>query len=113
MSDFFLDNELDDEALREIAGRLTKSGYSEAQLEDILETELAPLLFGNLSIWVTVAGVWDGFDVDWIESQLLAGRHRWYQRWYGFANRWFCRGVLRSIKQHYWNRVVLQIRSPP
>lgn len=112
MSGFFLDNELDDNAVQQIAGMLRRSGYSETELEDILETELAPLLYGNLCPWVTVAGVWHAFDVEWIESQLLAGKHRWYHRWYGFGNRWFCCRILRSIKQHYWNRVVLQIRNP-
>ncbi|MBL8878560.1 MAG: hypothetical protein JNG88_05515 [Phycisphaerales bacterium] len=111
MSDFFLDNDLEDAALQEIAAILKKSGYSEAQLEDILETELAPLLYGNLCLWVTIAGVWDGFDVGWIEAQLLAGKHRWYQRWYGFANRWICDRTLRQVKEHYWNHVLAEFRS--
>ncbi|MBI5863626.1 MAG: hypothetical protein HZB38_03780 [Planctomycetes bacterium] len=111
-SDFFLDTELEDEALGKIAAFLRTSGYSAAQLEKILKAEVAPLLYGNLCLWVTVAGVWNGFDVDWIEQRILAGKHRWYQRWYGFANRCCCDGILRYVKKRYWSRVLPQLCAP-
>ncbi len=110
MSAFFLDTELDEPQLREIAEAFKASGYTESELEDIL-TEIAPLLYTNLCIWINVAGVWAGFDLDWIESQILAGRHRALRRWYNFGNRWICNRVLRGVKEQYWRRVVAHLRA--
>lgn len=90
MSAFFLDTELDDSQLHEIAELLRTSGHTEAELHDSLTTELAPLLYSNLCIWVNVAEVWGGFDVDWIEIQILACKHSAFQRWFNFGNRWIC-----------------------
>lgn len=105
MSNFFLDTELDENALREIATSLAKSGYSVPELEDILETELGPLLHGNLHVG-TLAGVWDGFDVNFIEAQIRAREHRWYYRWYNVLSRWSCRSIVRQIKEDEWKRVL-------
>ena len=110
MSDFFLDTELDDAALRAIADTLQESGYSTAELEDILETELGPLLYENRAHPGT-SNVWSGFDGAWIERQLLAGKHRWYYKWHGIVSRWFCDSVVRQIKRDEWARVLQRMRA--
>ncbi len=112
MSDFFLDTELDEASLRAIAGTLKASGYSTAELEDILETELGPLLYGNLCPWVTIAGIWDGFDVEWIEARIRSGKHRWCYKWYAFLNRWFCDSIVGKIKRDDWARVLQLMQAP-
>jgi hypothetical protein len=111
LSAFFLDTALDDSQLREIAAILHASGYTESQLDDVLTTELAPLLYPNLCIWVTVAGVWNGFDVTWIERQVLTGKHRAVQKWYNWGNRFICNRVVRGVKEHYWYRVLAFLRD--
>lgn len=108
MSAFFLDTELDEAQVREIAQVLRASGYSEAQLDDILTREIAPLLYSNA---VSVAGVWNGFDLDWLVQQIVAGKHRTLAKWYRFTDRWACNRVLRGVKEQYWNRVVAGIRA--
>ena len=107
MSTFFLDNELDDSQLREIAGTLRASGYTESQLDDILTTELAPLLYPNT---FDMTGVWNGFDVDWIEREILAGKHRAIQKWYN-PIRFICNRAIREVKNHYWIRVLAYLRD--
>ncbi len=112
LSAFFLDTELDEPQLREIAAILRASGYSEAELRDILDTELAPLLYPNLCLFVTVAGVWDGFDVAAIEAALLAGKHRHYNRWYGFLGRLAARPIMGYIHRRYWEAVRIFMSEP-
>lgn len=107
MSAFFLDTELDDAQLREIAGMLGVSGYTESELDDILKTELAPLLYTNA---LDMVGVWDGFDLDWIERELLAGKHRTIQKWYNL-NRFLCNWVIRGVINQYWSRVLIYFRD--
>src|SRR5262249_52863850 len=74
LSEFFLDTELNESQLRHIATVLRASGYAESELEEILICEIAPVLYSNLCLWHTIAGVWDAFDVDKIEAAILAGK---------------------------------------
>jgi len=103
LSAFFLDTELDDAQLRDIANTLRASAYKIAELEDILVTEVAPLLYAHAR---SVAGAWSGFSAEWIEERIAAGRHRAICPWYRFADRWACRGVLRDIFKHDWPTVL-------
>lgn len=111
MSALFLDTDLDDSQLGGIAETFRASGYTEAELDHILDTEVAPLLYPNLCLWVTVAGVWDGFDLDQIEAEILAGRHLSIRRWYSFGSRWVCNSILRGVKSQYWNRIIERMRA--
>lgn len=72
LSELFLDTEVD-ARLPSLAQSLAASGYSDAELDWILRRELQPLLQWNL---VPVAGVWEGFDPEWLEQSIIARRRR-------------------------------------
>jgi hypothetical protein len=73
LSELYLDTELDDRDKARIAAVLADSGYSAGQLEEILYRELHPVLHTNL---LSVAGEWAGFDLEWLEGQILQGSRR-------------------------------------
>ena len=68
LSELYLDTVLDEGDNERIGAVLRASGYSTAQLEEILYRELHPLLRANA---LSVAGAWAGFDSAWLESQIL------------------------------------------
>ena len=70
LSDLFLDTELQPEDHQRIARVLAASGYSEAELEQILRSEVGPVLLPNL---LSIAGNWAGFDLGWLEAEILRG----------------------------------------
>ncbi|MCQ4165646.1 DUF7079 family protein [Tahibacter harae] len=71
----YLDSDIE-AALPGIAATLAAAPYSVAQLHDILRYEVNPVLHWNLH---ATAGVWDGFDADWLEREILrrSRRPRW------------------------------------
>ena len=73
LSSFFLDTELDDEQRRHIAENIVASGYSPPEIQTILWEEIFPVLESNLRNFL---GEWDGFDLDWMQQQILSGRFR-------------------------------------
>lgn len=79
LSSFFLDTELDQEQQRSIAKALVDSGYTSAEIQAILWDELYPVLHGNLR---SPAGEWAGFDLDWLQREILSGKHQltWWSR---------------------------------
>lgn len=78
LSTLFLDT--DTLLLRDWRARqLVASPYSIAQLEHILIDEVYPVLRWNL---LSVAGVWDGFDLPWLEQQILRRLRSPWRRWH-------------------------------
>lgn len=67
LSEFFLDTELDAGDYDRIASVLAASPYSIQDIEDILRHEVYPVLIWNLR---SVAGVWAGFDRDWLREAI-------------------------------------------
>ncbi|ETW98011.1 MAG: hypothetical protein ETSY1_20500 [Candidatus Entotheonella factor] len=98
MSDLWLDTELSEDRLDEIATVVRDSGLSREELEAVFETELAPFLGLN---GLTVAGVWDGFDPDWVCQQ--ARRH---SRRSLFARFLAKLGVTTYGARPAWNKVM-------
>ena len=98
MADLWLDTELSDEQLAEIATVVKRSGLSHAELEDVFALELAPFLGANL--WAT-AGVWTGFDPEWICAQARArkGNYRFHHRVLAAL------GLTTYAARPAWNRV--------
>ena len=70
LSSFFLDTELDDDQHRQIAQTIAASGYTPSDIQTILWEELYPVVESNLR---NPAGEWAGFDLDWMQQQILAG----------------------------------------
>ena len=67
ISELFLDTELDDATFLRLRDELRASRLSLPELDAIYHDEVAPILCRNLS---TTAGVWDGFDPDWLEREI-------------------------------------------
>ena len=70
LSRFFLDTELDDADRRQIAETIVASGYTSSEIQMILWNEIYPVLRLNL---LSPAGEWAGFDLDWLQEQILSG----------------------------------------
>ena len=73
LSSFFLDTELDDEQHRHMAQVLVASAYSPSEIQTILWEEVYPVVEANLR---SPCGEWAGFDLDWMQQQILSGRYR-------------------------------------
>lgn len=68
LSNFYLDTELEEYALKSIAKKIIESPYSLKKVKEINTYELFPVLHYNL---ISVAGVWTGFDEDWLINRIL------------------------------------------
>lgn len=66
LSELYLDTEPDWER---VAGCCSHSPFAIAELQRILFDEVHPVV--HLNLWAT-AGVWDGFDQDWLIASILA-----------------------------------------
>jgi hypothetical protein len=66
LSFLFLDAEVRD-WLPGAAVTLVELGYSRDEIEGIFLDEVTPVLHGNLK---QVAGLWSGFDLDWLASEI-------------------------------------------
>lgn len=65
-SEFWLDMELDSTDLHRIASILADPPFSLDELESIYLFEVAPVVYLNTFV---VAGVWAGFDGDWLSRK--------------------------------------------
>ncbi|RDV39423.1 hypothetical protein DV096_02300 [Bradymonadaceae bacterium TMQ3] len=73
LSELYLDTELVERDYARIAAIFAESGYNACQIEEILYREVHPVLRTNLT---SVAGEWAGFDLEWLEAQILRRRRR-------------------------------------
>jgi|ERR1035437_3180580 hypothetical protein len=83
LSNFFLDTSLQEEELNWVAGVLAASPYSEAEIEEILRYEVAPVCQWNL---LDIAGEWTDFDEQRLREKItprLNKRPRfWHSKWW-------------------------------
>jgi hypothetical protein len=86
LANFYLDTETD-MCTAAAVDAATKSNFSSAEVEAILRWEVRPALYTNL---LSVAGVWSGWDEEWLRNQMTAsiGRREWLRIW---PFRWLCR----------------------
>ena len=70
LSDLYLDTVPDWDR---IAAHCARSPFSIAELQRILFDEVHPVVHANL--W-SVAGVWQGFDADWLVACIVARKRR-------------------------------------
>lgn len=81
-----MDTELSEIENAAIIRTLAESPYDDAQLDFIYHAEVFPVLSPNL---LAVAGVWGGFDVEWLEQEILKRSHAaepskivlWWRNW--------------------------------
>lgn len=95
LSDLYLDTDTS-RWYPQIAAVLADSGYPLEQLRQILLHEVHPAVRANL---FAVAGVWTGFDEDWLVERILRrhARPRW-RRLFGCV---FC-----ADPQAHWSRLL-------
>jgi hypothetical protein len=67
LSNLYLDTELQDYNFKSIATKVKESPYSFEEVKQIDKQEVFPVLYSNL---LSVAGVWNGFDEDWLISEI-------------------------------------------
>lgn len=103
LSELFLDTELQPEDHRRIARILSASGYTTPELEQILRREIGPVLSPN---FLTPAGEWAGFDLAWLEAEILRSKRR---RWLS----WLSGGLAMKMVRHDWERVRALLTSEP
>lgn len=92
--------DIDEEDVADSVTReLADSAYSIDELRSILLDEVHPVLRNNL---LAPAGVWEGFDQDWLGEQILRrlARPPWLR-----APRWF----LASMATRIWNNLAPRI----
>ena len=77
LSDLFLGTELSEAVLRYIARVVTASGYTDAEVEQILYGEVFPVCIWNMR---QVAGEWAGIDIDRLQQCILANSRKFWQR---------------------------------
>ena len=73
LSELWLDTELDAADLDQVARVLAASPFGAEELRWIHEAEVAPVLSRNLR---ATAGVWDGFDREWLARECAAAARR-------------------------------------
>ena len=103
MSDLWLDTELSDAQVDAIADAVRESGLGRAELEDVFELELAPVLGGNHR---AVAGEWAGFDPEMVceQARRRVGRRAPLTR---LLSRLMARlGVTTSAARPTWTKVL-------
>lgn len=82
MSELFLDTQLDAADHARIAMTLASSGYSVDELDQILWSEVCPVLWGNC---LCVAGAWSGFDMNEVERRILSRPAGAVRRWLSYT----------------------------
>jgi hypothetical protein len=94
LSDFYLDTS-PRSFVRSAARTLAASPYSLGELHDILLREVHPVLARNLC---ATAGVWDGFDIDWLARRIVRGQRRaHWARPRAWCGRRYADGVWRLL----------------
>ena len=101
LSELWLDTELDEADLATIASTLAISGYPLDELEKIFRLEVAPVVWSNS--WVT-AGVWDGFDPDWLFDGCRRNQKRRYSLWHRGRCRLLRKAMTAAVEED-WRKI--------
>lgn len=105
VSELWLDSELDDSGRAAIARTLAISGFSVAELEAIYRLEVAPVVWTNTRV---AAGVWDGFDPDWLFEACRRNQQRRHSLWHRGRCRLFGRAMTAAV-QDDWAKIRAQL----
>lgn len=104
LSEFYLDTELDDAALRHITFTIIDSPYTIDEVKHINKYEVFPILQPNL---LSPAGVWAGFNEEWLVERITsrlqsknvfndAGLEVSYQTF-----KWMCKDYWQRLERIY------------
>ena len=103
LSELWLDTEINEPEVRYIADTLARSGYTISKLREIYLYEVAPVVSNNL---LTVAGVWEGFDLSWLhaEARKRAERRKFTLKLWVWLP--FGRGLMTYATEKHWLEIV-------
>lgn len=101
LSELWLDTELDESDFRAIAQTLAASGFTPDELEAIYRLEVAPVVW--LNAWTT-AGVWTGFDADWLFEACRRNQRRRHSLWHRGRCRLLRRAMSGAVEAD-WRRI--------
>ncbi len=102
LSELWLDTELDARDEARIAEVLIASPYDLTTLREIYLYELAPVLGANL---LAPAGVWTGFDPEWLydRARRRASRRGWrYRGWMALG---WARWLMTNACEPHWRQI--------
>lgn len=103
LSELWLDTELSTMDLERIAHVMAASRLSIEELRQVYLVEVAPVVSPNL---LSVAGVWAGFDEEWLCSQIirnLRDRPRRTRFWAWFP---LTRRLMVYATERHWTKLV-------
>ncbi|MFW6057787.1 MAG: DUF7079 family protein [Persicimonas sp.] len=103
----FVDGELGEGTLREVAQALDASAYDEQELRHIYEREVAPVCYGNL---YTMQGGWQEANPQWLSQAILEHRARQESvpNWWPFGSVPGRMGV--EMTRSEWSQVLRLVR---
>lgn len=107
LSEFWLDTELQTFEIEHIAKVLAASPYSLEQIVEIHRYEVAPALWANA---FSVAGVWSGFDTQWLMARCAANALARDNYWHR-VKVWLQGPVFRSNTQSYWQQMLPDFKA--
>lgn len=107
LSELWLDTELDAGDLQRLARCLHESGYPQVELEAIYALEVAPAVW--LNAW-SVAGVWQGFDPDWLFERCRHNQARRARLGFRLGCR-LLRGAMTGATRADWNGVIHRLEG--
>ncbi|WP_430907002.1 DUF7079 family protein [Maribacter sp. 2-571] len=105
LSELYLDTELQDYSYRHIAKQFQASPYSLTQIKEINRSEVFPVLCLNL---ISVAGVWTGFDEDWLIKTIVHKRKR--NNPFKRLAYVFCYFCMKGTFKEYWERIETELQ---
>jgi hypothetical protein len=98
-SELFLDTELQPDDYSRIVDRLRSSGFERAELQRILEEEVAPAFIFNL---LDVAGEWCSWSAEQVREIVL---HSLSPRWSPPPVQWLRRQAYRRHTSEEWAKI--------
>lgn len=99
LSEFYLDNELNEADFKRIAEILKQSGCSLGELKRINYEEVAPVVAPNT---LSVAGEWGGFNEEWLIEEIIK---RLNQKKRNFIINKIYKKYIDSITNNYWEQI--------
>ena len=108
LSELWLDTELSIADLERIARVMADSGLAVGELREVYLVEVAPAVSANL---LTTAGVWAGFDEEWLCSRIIANlrdRPRLTRFWSWFP---LTRRAMTYATEEQWHKLVELVRG--
>jgi len=99
LSDFFLDTEHTPEDLQYLSDSLRALGIPTATLHHMLRYDLFPILYPN---FLSVAGVWSGFNEDWLLQNVQdrrSGGAGWMKSLVDLMSRYFVQPLWDKVKE--------------